>query len=609
MTLFEKRFHAAVQNFQSGRLEEAKAVGNQLLQQRPGAPGVLQLLGEIAMLQGDNALAENRFRRAVDNAPKDPQAHYRLANVLLTLRRTDAAVQHYRKAIRLKPEYWQCHVNLGVLWRSEGRFNEARRYFEQALNYNPGLTVVLCYLLDLVLSLGELSTVKAWSGKIKSLVQHCRDSQENDFAALMYLSPLLSISSQDYNALTQKMNRLLTRRDTVPLKIGPGPTGKLRIGYVSPDFGDHPISHVTRGVFGEHDRNHFEIIAYSLSTRQGDNDREYSESIRSACDDYVDLSGFTIQQAAQRIAADEISILVNLSGYMSPPGLEIFAWRPAPVQVYWLGHGGGLGLSFIDYVIADAIVVPPGEESAYGEKVVRMPESYHCADTPPISDQIQHRTDHGLTEDVFVFCAFNNPNKIDSTVFDTWMNILRRVPDSQIWLSNPAGDADLEKNIRSEARSRDVNPDRLVFASRVPDKSQHFARHRLADLFLDTFVYSASTTAIDALWSGLPVLTRRGNDFYSRICATHVTNAGLGDMVCASIREYEDRAVSLASKKNTLSEIKNRLEKNIKTAPLFNQARFVRHLEKAYLGMWERYSSRAAPESFDLTALPPSAQV
>jgi predicted O-linked N-acetylglucosamine transferase (SPINDLY family) len=606
MTLFDQKFKTAVKYYQSGRLDQAQAIGNQLLQRNPKALGVLQLLGEIAMQRGNNDLAEAMFRKAVDGAPRDPQVHYRLGNILFTLRRLDAAARHYRLAIQLKPDYWQCHANLGLLWRSRGYLNEARQCFEEALICNPDLTVVFCYLLDLLLSLGELATIKAWSGKIRALVQRCiTDEQERDFAALMYLLPLLSVSRHDYDALAKKMDRLLARQDTVSLQSERHTAKKLRIGYVSPDFGDHPISHVMRGVFGEHDRTNFEIIAYSVTTRSGNIDCEYSQYIKDSCDDYVDLSGLTVQQAAQRISADGTAILVNLSGYMSPPSLEIFSWRPAPVQVYWLGHGGGLGLSFIDYVIADAVVVPPGEESAYREKVVRMPESYHCADTPPIADLSQSRADYGLAEGAFVYCAFNNPNKIDSEVFDIWMNILRRAPGSQIWLSNPASDADLENNLRTEARDRGVSPDRLVFASRVPDKSLHFARHRLADLFLDTFVYNASTTAIDALWSGLPVLTRPGRDFYSRICATHVTNVGLGDMVCASIQEYEDRAVSFASDARTLADVTDRLAVGISTEPLFNQARFVRHLENVYLGMWDRHISGKAPESFDLAALPP----
>ena len=192
-------------------------------------------------------------------------------------------------------------------------------------------------------------------------------------------------------------------------------------------------------MFGQHDRDQFEIIAYSVSTRVGPVDREYVDKIRQSCDDYIDLSCLTTRQAAERIAADGVAVLVNLAGYMSPPSLDIFSWRPAPVQVYWLGHGGGLGLSFIDYVIADAVVIPPGEERGYREKVVRLPESYHCTDTPRVTDVQQFRAEHGLDDEVFVFCAFNNPNKINSEVFDVWMNILRRVTDSQIWFSNPTG--------------------------------------------------------------------------------------------------------------------------------------------------------------------------
>ena len=419
----------------------------------------------------------------------------------------------------------------------------------------------------------------------------------------MYLAPMLSVSRQEYAGLSHKMNRLLSKPAASAQYAPARPGKKLRIGYLSPDFGDHPISHVTQGIFGLHDREHFEVIAYSMSNRTGKMDKEYIQQIQEGCDDFIDLSGLLVQQAMQRIADDGVDILVNLSGYMCPPGLEILSLRPAPVQVYWLGHGGVLGLSFIDYVIADAVVVPPGEEADFRERLVRLPESYHCTYTPPLSDTCQSRSDHGLSSDAFVFCAFNNPNKIDSGVFDVWMNILRRTPDSQIWLSSPGSDAALECNLRSEAQQRGVDPGRLVFAKRVPDKSLHYARHRLADLFLDTFVYNASTTAIDALWSGLPVLTMHGKDFVSRICASHVLNVGLGDMICRSKQEFEDRAVLLASDKAALAEVRERLARNRLTEPLFDTSRFVRHLESAYLGMWKRYISGEAPENFDVASL------
>jgi protein O-GlcNAc transferase len=203
-----------------------------------------------------------------------------------------------------------------------------------------------------------------------------------------------------------------------------------------------------------------------------------------------------------------------------------------------------------------------------------------------------------------VFCAFNNSNKIDNEVFDVWMSILRRVPNSQIWLSNAGSDGALERNLRTEAQLRGVDPDRLVFASRLADKSLHFARHRLADLFLDTFVYTAATTAIDALWAGLPILTRPGRDFFSRICATFLSNVGLRDMICASTREYEDRAVYYAKNPAALAEVRERLAQNLHTEPLFNLPRFVKNLERAYLAMWQRYASGEVPVSLDVAKSP-----
>jgi predicted O-linked N-acetylglucosamine transferase (SPINDLY family) len=600
---FEEKFQSALQHFAAGRLGMAWTAAQALLETQMQHPGVLQLLGEIAWQQGNNTTAEDLFSRAVAGNPRDPQAHYRLANVLFARRQIDDAANHYRQALHLKPDYWQVSVNLGLLYRAEGRFQEARECFEQALVVRPDLTVVFCYRLDLLLSLGELSLIKAMSSQIQMVVNRCiANDEERDFAALMYLSPLVSVSRQDYHALSAKMDRLLHKQDTDLLFKAPFPGSRLRIGYVSPDFGDHPVSHVMLGLFGQHDRNQFEIIAYSVSTRTGEADRRYAEKIRQSCDDYVDLSGLTARKAAERIATDGVVVLVNLAGYMSPPSLDIFSWRPAPVQVYWLGHGGGLGLSFIDYVIADAVVIPPGEEHSYREKVVRLPESYHCSDTPPVPDLQQSRADHGLDDDAFVFCAFNNPNKINGDVFDAWMAILRRVPDSQIWLSNPAGNSGLESNLRREAELRGVNPERLIFAPRLADKSLHLARHRLADLFLDTFVYNASTTAIDALWAGLPVLTRAGKDFYSRICTSHVINTGLAEMVCTSTQEYEERAIHFANNPAALAAVRSLLNANLHTEPLFDLPRFTHRLEDAYMSMWKYYITGRKPEHINLSS-------
>jgi predicted O-linked N-acetylglucosamine transferase (SPINDLY family) len=268
--------------------------------------------------------------------------------------------------------------------------------------------------------------------------------------------------------------------------------------------------------------------------------------------------------------------------------LDIFSYRVAPLQLYWLGHGGGLGLSFIDYVIADAVVIPFGEEHRYKEKILRLPEVYHSTDTPPIADHEMQRVDHGLAENAFVYCVFNTPKKIDKRVFDAWMNILRHVPGSQLWLSRLKEPDLLVNNLRQEAEKRGINSRRLVFAPRIENKSDHLARHRLADLFLDTFTYNASTTAIDALWAGLPILTCPGSTFYSRICSSLLRSVGLADMICDSVQTYEDRAVYLATERNALAEVRERLARNRMSHPLFDIKRFVRHLEAGYREIWER---------------------
>ena len=601
-------FRLGVVLLQLGRHDDAIRALRSVVRARPNFVEALCLLGDILQDSGHVQEARRHFDQALRANPALPSAHLRLANELMLKRQVDAATRNFNMALRLKPDYWQAHVNLGLLLRSEGLLGQAKDHFKQALQIQPGMTVVYCYLLDMMLALGELRAVKAMSEEVHAVVERCVKTGERDFAALLYLSPLLSIDKRDYHALMRKMDSLFGKPVTRQFPVRDTTGRRLRIGYVSPDFGDHPISHVMLQLFGQHDRRQIEVVGYSISTRTGIADRAYADRIRESCDDFVDLSVMTVAQATERVLRDEIDILVNLSGYMCPQSLEIFAQRPAPIQVYWLGHGGGLGLSFIDYVIADAVVIPPGEEVGYRECVVRMPDLYHCTDTPPISDARQSRADFGLDEDAFVFCVFNNPNKIDNTVFDAWMNILRRVPNSQIWLSASGRDGLLESNLRVEAELRGINPERLVFAPRVDDKSLHFARHRLADLFLDTFVYTAATTAIDALWSGLPILTRPGGDFFSRICATLVRNVGLVDMICGSTREYEDRAVYFAENPAALAEVHGRLARNRLTGPLFDLPRFVRNLERAYGIMWQRYVSGEAPVGFTVPQqLPPDA--
>ncbi|HIB84355.1 MAG TPA: tetratricopeptide repeat protein [Chromatiaceae bacterium] len=604
MNQLEKKLQRAIQHYMNGELKPAADLSAKLARKLPNHPGLLQLRGEIAQNQGKDVMAEDLFRKAIIVSPQDSQPHYRLANVLFARQQLEDSILYYNKSLALDPSYWQARVNLGLAYRGTGQHQIAKEHFEQALQQNPSLTSVFCYLIDLKLSLGELASVTDMASSIEAMAQRCiQNDAETDFLPLIYLAPLLSLPDGLLRGLLDKLNRLYTVSNQSPPQLDLDSNRKIRIGYLSGDFGDHPISHVLWDVFETHDHEQFTINAYSTATRKSDTDKIYIEHIRKYCDDYVDLSALSLPQARKKIIADEIDILINLSGYMSPQCIQISAMQPAPLQAYWLGHGGGLGLSFIDYVIADKIVIPPGDEDSYREAILRLPESYHCAPTPLLPECSKQRSDYGLSETAFVFCAFNNPNKIDSAVFDSWMNILRRVADSQIWLSSPGKDDSIKRNFSAEAIKRGINPDRLVYAARVPDKLEHLARHSLADLFIDTFTYSASTTAIDALWSGLPILTRAGNNFFSRIGASHSTHVGLEQMVCDNTQAFEDRAVMLAQDPDALAEIKNKLAQGRVEQPLFQPARFCAHLEQGYRSMWQRHCDASPPATIEIEAI------
>jgi len=273
------------------------------------------------------------------------------------------------------------------------------------------------------------------------------------------------------------------------------------------------------------------------------------------------------------------------------------------VQCYWLGHAGGLCAPYIDYLIADATVVPPGEEDRFGECIVRLPETYHIADRMEIDPTPLRRRDFGLPEEATVFCGFNNPLKIDETVFTAWMEILGAVDGSVLWLSHGLSGA-TAGNLRRAAENRGVDPERLVFARWARDKGLHLARHRLADLFLDTFRFNASSTTLDALWAGLPVLTVRGGRFHGRISASMLTAIGLPDLICETREDYIAKAVALAGHPEALAAIRARLWSNRLTQPLFDTERFVRHLEQAYEGMCRQARTGGRPQSFDVEPLP-----
>lgn len=362
--------------------------------------------------------------------------------------------------------------------------------------------------------------------------------------------------------------------------------GRLRIGYVSGDFRDHATAHLIRKLFRVHDRASFEIIGYSL--RAGDGSH-YWRQIAGACDQFVELSGLSNAEAAARIAADGVHVLVDLQGYTRFARPEIFALRPAPIQVSFLGYPGTLGADYIPYIIADRVVLPENLRPFFSEQPVYLPDCYQVNDDEqPIAATGFTRSDAGLPEDAFVYCCFNTPYKIDPTVFKVWMQILRQVPDSVLWLL--AGTPRCIDHLRKAAHEQNVEPDRLIFAPRQP-KPEHLERHRLADLFLDTFIVNAHTTASDALWAGLPMLTLRGATFQSRVCTSLLTALGLTELIAEDIGDYEARGVALAQDVVRLRTLRAALPTRCRIGPPFETLRFVGQLEQAFRTLWDGHAA------------------
>jgi predicted O-linked N-acetylglucosamine transferase (SPINDLY family) len=366
---------------------------------------------------------------------------------------------------------------------------------------------------------------------------------------------------------------------------------RIKVGYVSPDFRSHAVGTLIRELFGHHDRESFEVFAYSLVSRE-DN---VTRAIREGVDHYRDIATRSPEVAAQTVHEDGIHILIDLAGYTTHSKTELFALRPAPVQAHYLGYLDTMGADFLPYLIADEQVVTPDMEASFRESVVYMPVPFFVTSKMEDSGRAFSRSECGLPEEGFVFCCMNNQRTINPEVFDAWVRILTAVPESVLWLydrDNVGGQANLKK----AAIQRGIDPDRLVFAESV-SHGDYIARYRLADLFLDTFVYSAGATAVGALQAGVPVLTRPGETMLNRMGSSIIMGAGLPELVTRSTDEYVQTAIDLANDQQRLNHMRDHLLLNRENLALFDTARWVKHFETALKLMWEDFLSGRGPQS------------
>ena len=417
------------------------------------------------------------------------------------------------------------------------------------------------------------------------------------------VSPFNVLSLEDapdrHQLRSEKYAQENFRQNPLPSsRMSPNKPEKLRIGYFSADFREHPVAYVIAKVIETHNRDEFEVFGYSL---HGNRQDELRQRLENSFDHFTDVQELSDQDVALQVRQDNIDIAIDLMGYTKHARTGIFAYRAAPIQINYLGFPGTMGSDFMDYIVADRHIIPPENQKYFNEKVLYLPNTYMPTDNGrELSERPMSRSDMGLPEDAFVFCCFNNNYKITSSEFDIWMRLLNKVEGSVLWLRPSNQWAEL--NIKKEAQKRKVDPERIVFAGKVP-MDEHLARHKLADLFMDTFIYNAHSTATEALWAGLPVVTKTGQGFAARVAGSLLKAVGLPELVTESEEAYEALALDLAKHPERLAQIKVKLEANRLTQPLFDTKKYTKHLENGYQKVYQNYLDGKPPQT--ITVLTP----
>lgn len=528
--------------------------------------------------RNDLASAERLFRRAVDANPGLPHAWSNLGQVLWEQRRYEEGLECLRRAVGTAPGSAAAHANLANAQLRATQLAQAVGSFREALRLDPRLAGVRASFLKALLDLCEWEEAGAQAATLQE--QWRADAgiaaQVPPFLSLLVAFPpelRLAVARANAAGLAGKVAGL-----PKPARPDAAPPGRLRIGYLSADLHDHAIGRAAVRLLECHDRDRVETFAYRLDPDDGSALRA---RLAAAFDHVADVHREPFHATAQRIAADRIDVLVDLMGYTGHARPEVLALRPAPAQVAYLGYAGTTGADYIDYLIVDDVVVPAADERWYTERLLRLPRCFFPAsDARPLPPALD-RAAFGVPAAATVFCSFSSAHKIEQAVFAAWMRILQRVPGSVLWLT--AGPA--EARLRQAAEAAGVDPVRLLFARRVDSAADYLGRLRLADLFLDTRTYNGHSTAADALWAGLPVLTVDGGAFAGRVAASLLGAAGLAELATADLRAYEDTAVALAAEPGRLARFRHHLDATRATSPLFDPRPYARELEAACLGL------------------------
>jgi protein O-GlcNAc transferase len=575
-----------------GDLAEAENCLRRAIQLSPQSAAPLSNLGKLCHLQGRFKEEESLLRQAIALQPQLAPLYMNLGLVLMDTRRAEAAAQAFERAIELDPK-------LPIAWRGWGfaclqqkQREQGIAHLKKALELDPQLELVHGAMLITRLTACDWQDLEPFVTEMQGHIarQH------------MVATPWTLLSVMDDCAQMLRAARTTTQRNfptsDQPVCCNTPRSGKIRVAYFSGDLRTHPVAQLLLDQIEALDRSRFELHAYSF--RKVSDDAMQARA-RRAFDVFVDADDLEEPALLDHIAQAELDIAIDLSGHTEGNRLDLFAKRLAPIQASYLGYAGTSGSSFIDYLIADKTVCPPESLPHYSEKLVWLPQCFMPHDNAqPISDRAFTRAEFGLPESGFVFCCFNNHYKLNPTTFDVWMRLLKSIPGSVIWLSDAP--SEVKDNLSREAKNRGVEASRIVYAPRMPDMAEHLARYRLADLFIDTFPYNAHTTACDALWAGVPVLTYAGRSFASRVAASLLQSVGPPELITHSLQDYEALALALARDPQRLAALRERLAANRLSSPLFDTPALARHMEAAFSSMVDRQRKKLPPELIDLTA-------
>jgi len=643
----------AIAAHRSGNISEAERAYTTILRGSKTHPVALHMLGLLHAQRGNFADAEPLLKKAARANPGDPHILFNYANVLRALDKTDDALAWLSKVIALSPNFADAHLNRGAIlmarqelraaivdfdraialapssaafanrgsaYRQLGQLDEAHGSYQRAVELAPSNPQNHFALSEILTRIGRedeaigalertVALNKTFPFALSKLVAarrkraDWRGFEREQVALDEAVESGVAVDPFTFFHVSSSPALQLTCAKTYVTAVAPerggaivrasSPASRLRVAYLSADFRSHATAHLMAGLFEEHDRERFDITAISYGPDDGSKMRN---RLKTAFERFEDVSHLADEDVVRLIRQLDIDLLVDLGGFTAGARPKILAYRTAPIQINYLGFPGTMGASYIDYIMADRIVIPEGEQKHYAEKVIYLPDSYQATDAKrPIPSNVPARREVGLADDAFVYCAFNRTSKFTPALFDIWMRLLGKTAGSVLWLLD--GDPVSNENLRREAVARGIAAERLVFAPHAP-VDEHLARHQLADLFLDTLPYNAHTGASDALWAGLPVLTCLGTTFAGRVAASLLNAVGLPELVTRSLDEYEALALRIAHDPELRAALRSKLATHRTTWPLFDTARMTRHIEKAFNEMWRRHCAGEAPASF-----------